>query len=138
MLTLLLCSLLAASAAPPEEAVKAVLDTQVAAWNRGDIPAFLTGYMNSPDITFLGRAGVTRGYQGLLERYRRQYPTPASMGTLRFSELEVQMLSPGLALVLGKFELTRSAAGGGDASGRFTLVFRLTGAGWKIIHDHTS
>jgi ketosteroid isomerase-like protein len=40
--------------------------------------------------------------------------------------------------VLGKFFLTRSAAGGGDATGQFTLVLRKTKQGWKIVHDHTS
>jgi ketosteroid isomerase-like protein len=60
------------------------------------------------------------------------------MGTLAYSEIEVRVLGPGLVLTNGKFELKRTPAGGGDASGRFTLVIRKTVAGWKIIHDHSS
>ena len=60
------------------------------------------------------------------------------MGTLTFSEIEVRPLAAGLALATGKYDLKRTAAGGGDASGRFTLVIRKTRAGWKIIHDHSS
>lgn len=136
MLALLLCLLLAP--ADPEADVRAVLDKQVQAWNRGDIEAFMTTYLDSPQLTFTGKDSVTRGYRPVLERYRQRYASREAMGTLRFSELEVRMLGPDAALVLGKFELTRTAAGGGDASGRFSLVLRKTAAGWRIIHDHTS
>jgi ketosteroid isomerase-like protein len=60
------------------------------------------------------------------------------MGTLAFSNVAVRMLGPDLALVTGEFHLERTAAGGGSASGRYTLILRKTPAGWKIIHDHTS
>jgi len=60
--------------------IRAVLTTQQQAWNRGDIPAFLEGYWNSPELTFAGSDGIVRGYDGLLERYRRSYPDKAHMG----------------------------------------------------------
>jgi uncharacterized protein (TIGR02246 family) len=136
MLALLLCLLLAP--ADPESDIRAVLDKQAQAWNRGDIEAFMTTYLDSPQLTFMGKDSVTRGYRPVLERYRQRYASREAMGTLRFSELEVRLLGSDAALVLGKFQLTRTAAGGGDASGRFSLVLRKTAAGWKIIHDHTS
>lgn len=136
MLALALSSLLLA--ATPEADVRAVLDKQVAAWNRGDIEEFMTTYLDSPSLTFSGRDGVTRGYRPVLERYRAKYSTREAMGTLRFSEIEVRLLNDSAALVLGRFDLTRSQAGGGNAAGRFTLVLQRTPQGWKIIHDHTS
>lgn len=135
MLTLALMALLAAS---PEAEVRAVLDKQVAAWNRGDIEEFMTTYLDSPSLTFTGRDGVTRGYRPVLERYRKRYATREAMGTLVFSEIEVRLLNDSAALVLGRFQLTRSQAGGGDAAGRFTLVLQRNSQGWKIIHDHTT
>jgi hypothetical protein len=60
------------------------------------------------------------------------------MGTLTFSEIEVRSLAPDVALADGKWELKRNAAGGGDASGRFTLILRKTPSGWRIIYDHSS
>jgi ketosteroid isomerase-like protein len=60
------------------------------------------------------------------------------MGSLAYSVIEVRVLAPNLVLANGKFELKRTAAGGGDASGRFTIVIRKSAAGWKIIHDHSS
>ncbi len=118
-----------------EEAIKAVLTTQQAAWNRGDIPMFLEGYWNSPELTFSGSNGIVRGYSGVLERYQKAYPDKDSMGELEFSGLEIRMLGPDSALVLGHWLLTRKA---GNAGGVFTLIFRRLPAGWRIIHDHTS
>ena len=134
MVALLLCMLWA----EPGADVRAVLDKQVLAWNQGDIETFMTTYLDSPELTFSGRDGVTRGYRPVLERYRKRYSSPEAMGRLAFSEIEVRMLGEDAALVLGRFELTRSDAGGGNASGRFTLVLRKTPRGWRIIHDHTS
>jgi len=125
-------------AASPEADVKAVLEAQASAWNRGDIEAFMQTYEDSPEITFQGKSGVTRGYRSVLERYRKNYSTPAAMGTLKFSELEVRLLGADYALVLGRFDLARTEAGGGAANGRFTLILKRGPAGWKILHDHTS
>ncbi len=124
--------------AAPDAEVRTVLDKQVAAWNQGDIEAFMTTYIDSPELTFNGKDGVTRGYRPVLERYRKRYSSREAMGVLQFSQIEVRMLGAEAALVLGRFELTRSEAGGGNASGRFTLVLRKTPQGWRIIHDHTS
>lgn len=117
------------------DAIRKVLDTQQAAWNRADIPAFLQGYWNSPDLTFSGSTGTVRGYNGLLERYRKAYPDSEAMGQLEFSGLEVRSLGPGSALVLGKWRLQRTI---GNVGGVFTLVFEHFPEGWRIIHDHTS
>ena len=116
-----------------------LLDASAAAWNRGDLVAFVSLYEDSPETTFIGREVTRGGTQAILSRYRRTYPTKDAMGALSFSEIQVRVLSPDIAaLATGKFELKRSASGGGDAMGRFTLIFRKTAAGWKIIHDHSS
>jgi uncharacterized protein (TIGR02246 family) len=118
--------------------IRPLLKESQAAWNRGDLAAFASYYEDSPDTTFIGREVTKGGVQSILERYRRTYPNREAMGTLTLSEIEVRSLAANVALATGKFELKRSAAGGGDASGRFTLVFRKGSAGWKIIHDHSS
>lgn len=116
---------------------RAVLDAQVAAWNRGDLAAFVETYENSPTITFLGKT-LSHGRTEVLARYKRTYDTPEKMGTLRFEVLEQRLLGPDYAMVLGKFFLSRTPAGGGNATGQFTLILRKGPSGWKIIHDHTS
>lgn len=116
-------------------AIRDVLTTQQSAWNRGDIPTFLQGYWNSPDLTFAGSDGFVRGYDGLLQRYQKSYPNPEAMGQLDFSGLELRSLGPDSAMVLGHWHLRRPI---GDAGGVFTLILRRFPTGWRIIHDHTS
>ncbi len=135
LLTLLLCPALPAQ--PAGQAIRAVLDRQVADWNRGDIRAFMQGYDNSDATLFVGTS-VTRGYQAVLENYLARYATRDQMGTLTFSNLEVRPLGSDHALVLGSFHLERSTAGGGNADGIFTLTFEKKRGAWKIIADHTS
>jgi ketosteroid isomerase-like protein len=116
-------------------AVVAVLDDQKNAWNRGDVTAFMNGYWRSPDVTFAGKTGFTRGWDPVLARYQHSYPDQASMGHLEFSELEVRPLGTDAALVLGKWHIARAA---GDVGGIFTLVLQKFPEGWRIIHDHTT
>jgi L-asparaginase / beta-aspartyl-peptidase len=118
------------------EAIHAVLSAQQAAWNRGDVDAFLVGYWRSPELTFSGSSGVARGWEGVLARYKKSYPDKQTMGQLDFSELEFRFLGPDAALVLGRWHLKREKEE--DVGGVFTLVWERFTDGWKIIHDHTS
>jgi len=116
-------------------AITAVLSAQQAAWNRGDVDAFLVGYWHSPDLTFSGSSGVSRGWDGVMARYKKNYPDRAAMGHLDFSELELRFLGRDAALVLGHWHLKRDK---GDIGGVFSLVWQRFPEGWKIVHDHTS
>ena len=114
-----------------------VLLAQEKAWNDGDLDGYAKGYKNSPDTIFIGKQ-ISRGYAQMLEDYKHNYPTKASMGTLGFSELEVHPLSDTFAVCLGKYHLDRSKKEGGPADGAFSLVLEKTADGWKIVLDHTS
>lgn len=116
-------------------AIRAVLAEQQAAWNRGDVENFMKGYWNSPDLSFAGSSGVTRGYEAVRTRYRKNYPDTKAMGHLEFSEIEVHPLGEDAAFVLGRWHLTRESD---ELGGVFTLVFERFADGWKIVHDHTS
>jgi uncharacterized protein (TIGR02246 family) len=137
MLRLLLCCFTSLVFAQGDE-IRTLLNNSAAAWNRGDLAAFVSGYENSPETTFIGREFTRGGTEAILERYRKTYPNREAMGDLTFSEIEIRTLAAGVALATGKYRLKRSIAAGGDASGRFTLILRKTAAGWKIIHDRTS
>ncbi|HJX90256.1 MAG TPA: nuclear transport factor 2 family protein [Pyrinomonadaceae bacterium] len=116
-------------------AIRAVLDAQRDAWNKGDIEGFMDGYDRSDNTVFVSGDNVTRGWKTVMERYKKNYDTPEKMGQLTFSDLEVNMLSKDTAVVIGKWLLKRSTD---EPHGRFTLIFKKTGHGWRIIHDHTS
>jgi ketosteroid isomerase-like protein len=119
---------------PDRRAIHQVLTSQQEAWNRGDVDAFLVGYWHSPDLTFSGGSGVSRGWDGVLARYKKNYPDRAAMGQLDFSELEFHFLGPDAALVLGKWHLQREK----EIGGVFSLVWQRFPDGWRIVHDHTS
>src|SRR5438445_2443119 len=116
-------------------AIRAVLDAQVTAWNRGDIEGYMNGYDRSPNTEFVGGDSITRGWQDVLDRYKKKYDSREKMGTLTFSDVEITVLSQDAALVLGRWRLHRA---GDEPHGTFTLLFRKKKSGWKIVHDHSS
>jgi ketosteroid isomerase-like protein len=118
-----------------DTALRALLTEQAADWNRGDIDAFMRGYWNSPETTFAGASGISRGWQTVLDHYHKNYPDRAAMGHLDFGEIEITPLGNDAALILGRWHLNRDA---GPVGGIFTLVARRFPEGWRIIHDHTS
>lgn len=114
-----------------------VLADQQNAWNQGDVVTFMHGYADSPETTFIGKT-IEKGYAGILARYQKNYATGAAMGVLKFSDTSVRLLGADHAVVTGHFHLTRTAAGGGDMGGIFSLIFEKEPEGWKIILDHTT
>ena len=144
-LALILMSGAARAQSPAEDdaAIRAVIDQQVAAWNRGDIPAFMQAYEDSEDTTFIG-LNLRKGFQPILKRYRENYTTHEQMGTLTFRDLDIRLLPNAcgkteLALATGRFHLERAEHGAAPKDdGIFSLVWRKGPNGWKIILDHTS
>jgi len=122
-------------AAEIEAAVRAVLDAQVDAWNRGDIRGFMGGYARHDSLVFISGGTLRRGWQENLYAYMRNYPDQAAMGTLSFEDVDVRPLTPEYALAYGIWRLRRAED---EPMGLFSLLFRNTDDGWKIIHDHTS
>lgn len=117
-------------------AIRKVMDDQAAAWNRGDIDAFMSiGYWRSEKLTFVSGTKVTRGWQQTLDNYKKGYDSRAKMGVLTFSDLEITLLGKDAAVVLGSWALKRDNDAPG---GKFTLTFRKFKEGWRIIMDHTS
>jgi ketosteroid isomerase-like protein len=114
-----------------------VLLAQENAWNKGDLAGYVSGFKDSPDTLFITHQ-IFRGFAGLLDEYKHDYPNKAAMGTLAFSDLEVHPLDENFAVVTGKYRLERGKKDGGNAEGLFSLVFENTDNGWKIVVDHTT
>ncbi len=115
--------------------IKKVMDVQVSAWNAGDLEGFMQGYWKSDEMRFVSGDNVALGWQAALDRYKKSYDSKAKMGTLAFSDLQVNVLSKDAAVVLGSWSLAREKD---NPKGKFTLIFRRFKDGWKIVHDHTS
>jgi ketosteroid isomerase-like protein len=118
-----------------QAAIRALVEAQAKAWNTGNIEGFMAGYWKSDKTEFAGVGGLLRGWQALLDRYRSTYPDRKAMGQLRFSDLEINMLSPDSAYIVGRWQLERE---NDHPGGVFTLILRKFPEGWRIVHDHTS
>ncbi|MCB0523331.1 MAG: nuclear transport factor 2 family protein [Lewinellaceae bacterium] len=131
---LLLTGLLSAQTAS-ETVIREIMATQEAAWNKGDLEAFMEGYWKSDSLKFIGSKGLNYGWQKTLENYKRSYPDPAAMGRLTFSDVTVELISEDAAFVIGKWHLKRKA---GDLSGYYTLLWKKIKGEWVIVADHSS
>ena len=123
--------------ADPRLPVRALLDAQVAAWNRGDLEGFMAGYWRSPELVFCSGATLTKGWDATLERYRKRYQAEGrEMGRLSFDAIEVLPMGEDAAAARGAFRLRMSD--GTEPHGLFTLLLRRLDGAWRIVHDHTS
>lgn len=130
------CAHQPASRGPATEgAVRKVLTQQAESWNRGDLAGFMDGYARGDATRFASGGDVTLGWQTVFDRYARRYRTAEAMGQLTFSEISVTALSDDAALVFGRWTLVRAKD---QPTGLFSLIFRRTSDGWRIVHDHTS
>jgi ketosteroid isomerase-like protein len=115
--------------------IKAVLYRQAEDWSSASIDAFMQGYDKTPNLLFVGKSGITKGWQQTLDRYKVGYPTKDHTGRLTFDVLEVQAINAEAYILVGEFHLIRNV---GKADGIFTLVFKKIDDDWKVISDHTS
>ena len=122
--------------AQDRRAILQILQRQTEDWNTGRTDKFMNGYWVSDSLTFIGKAGITYGYQATLDNYKKRYPDRESMGTLKFDILQLDFPAPGTAYVIGRFHLKRPNMG--DANGYFTLLWRKIKKRWVIISDHSS
>jgi ketosteroid isomerase-like protein len=118
-----------------ETAIRTVLSTQQDAWNKGDINGFMQGYWKSDSLAFIGKSGVTYGWQKTLDNYKKGYPDTAAMGNLTFTLIKVEKIDKDHYFVIGKWFLKRSI---GDIGGHFTLFFKRIKKQWVIVVDHSS
>jgi ketosteroid isomerase-like protein len=118
-----------------EQQILQALNIQKNAWNKGDIHRFMETYWHNDSLMFIGKSGVTYGWQNTLNNYKKGYPDTAAMGKLDFDILHVKRLSGLYFSVVGKWNLTRSI---GNVGGHFTLLFKKIKNKWLIVSDHSS
>lgn len=118
-----------------ETIIRNTLETQRLAWNDGNVEKFMEAYWKSDSLMFIGKSGVTYGWQQTMDNYKVNYPDTAAMGKLTFNIIEVKRLSVLYFSVVGKWHLTRSI---GNVEGHFTLLIKKIKNKWVIISDHSS
>jgi ketosteroid isomerase-like protein len=121
---------------PDKTLILQLLINQKNAWNEGNLEQYMMGYWKSDSLSFIGKKGVTKGWQATLDNYKKSYPDKESMGQLDFEILKVEILSPTHAYVVGKWNLTRKEKG--NIGGHFSLLLKKSGKRWVIVSDHSS
>ena len=116
-------------------AIVKILHEQQEDWNRGDIDAFMQGYLKSDQLVFSGSSGPIYGWEATRNRYKKTYSDRQKMGKLKFDILNIIGLSSTVIQLQGKFYLSRII---GDTQGYFTLNWIKVNNQWLIISDHTS
>lgn len=132
---LTLNSIVSSAQTKDETAVTAILSEQSSAWNRGNIEQFMKGYWENDSLVFIGKKGLTYGWNNTLVNYKKSYPDATAMGQLQFTILFVKPLSKQYQEVVGKWHLTRKD---GNLEGHFTLLFKKINGTWVIVMDHSS
>ena len=115
-----------------EKAIKSVMALQEEAWTNNDLEGFMQGYWKSDSLKFFGSGGLTKGWQKTLDNYKRNYPTKAHSGTLKFTIKDISKIEEDSYWVMGKYHLKRSV---GDANGVFLIIFKKINGEWKIVAD---
>lgn len=118
-----------------KDRIQKLLDGQAQAWTQGDLD-FMAGYHRSQDLTFFSGGDSRQGWEDMRQRYHARYQAGSNtMGTLQFTDVQIELTGPQMAFVRGRYQL---AAKGKEDSGLFTLILRKTPSGWRVVHDHTS
>ena len=110
------------------------MQRQTNAWNARDIDGFMQPYWHSDSLRFMGKSGVTLGWNATLNRYKKNYK-PEEMGTLKFSNLYFNIIDDENAWVDGRWTLYRPSD---TLSGQFTLLWKHLENHWQIVADHSS
>ncbi len=120
-----------------ERIIMAVLKKQTECWNKGDIDCFMQSYWKSDKMMFIGKSGITYGWDQTLNNYKARYPDKQAMGVLKFEINEIEKINTEAYFIVGKFHLTRDEEIG-NLEGYFSLLFRKINSEWVIVADHTS
>lgn len=124
-----------ASAEVDKQAILTVIANMETAWNQGDFKGYMAGFKN-PDVVFVSGGRFQSDWQGTLDHYVRDYgSSPETRGTLHFYDMNIEILAPDAAQLIGRFHLERPQHA---LEGINTRLFRKVDGHWVIALNHVS
>ena len=116
--------------------VKAAHDGQVKAWNSGKLEEAMAYYHNSPELLWISRSGIEKGYEPVFKSYLKDFNNRALMGTYNYEPLYIEALSGKKVYYVyrWKIELNGKRLMGGVSS----QMWKKSGKRWLIFSEHAS
>jgi ketosteroid isomerase-like protein len=129
----------AGAKADPAKGVHDTFDRLVDGIKQVDVDKVMSVYDKSSSLLIFNNNGTaTIGWDNVKANVTAAYAKVSNV-TLDITGLKVQMLGTRAAYVTCKWKQSQENDGKVEnASGRMTLVFKLIGKDWKIVHRHTS
>ena len=129
----------AAGRVDPSKGVRATFDRLVEGITQVDAAKVMSVYDKSDRTLFFNNNGTaTLGWETMKTNRELSYAKTKNV-TLDVTGLRVEMLGPTAAYVTCKWKQSQEYDGKLEsASGRMTLIFKLIGKEWKVVHLHTS
>ncbi|WP_048921219.1 YybH family protein [Rufibacter radiotolerans] len=120
----------------PVEAAKTGLQGQVNAWNAGDLEQAMDFYWNSPEMLWISKSGIEKGWQPVLEMFQQDFKDRSTMGVYTYVPLHLEDLGKEATLFVfrWKIELEGKQLMGGISS----QVWKKMNGKWVITSEHAS
>lgn len=123
----------------PAKQVREAFDRLIDGIRQVDAKKVLDAYDKSDRLLIFNNNGTaTIGWENVRNNVESSYPKISNV-TLDVTGVRVEMLGKNFAYVSCKWTQQQENDGKLEsAAGRMTLIFKLIGRDWKIIHRHTS
>ena len=112
------------------------MSEQETCWNAGNLECFMQHYWHSDSLLFIGKSGLTYGWQPTLDNYISGYPDKSAMGKLTFTNEVKEFIDTETVQVIGQWELKRDSLK--NLGGYYSLLWKIKKGEWVIISDHSS
>ncbi len=123
---------------PDQEVIEEIMNSMRQSqkyWNEGNLDGFMHNYWHSDSLKFIGKTGITYGWDATLKRYKASYPDKAKQGQLTFDFIHLDKISEDAWFQIGKYTQVREKD---TLSGHFSLLWRKINGEWRIVADHSS
>jgi beta-aspartyl-peptidase (threonine type) len=117
------------------QGIYALVLKMVDAWNAHDLDGYLSVFWNSPDLVVIVEGEQAKGWAELSANYHRGFTDLTQMGSVITDRVQIQTVSPGIALVVDWWTLVFTTR---KISGTSTFVVRNLPEGWRIVAGHTT
>ena len=112
------------------------MSEQETCWNTGDLECFMQHYWHSDSLLFIGKSGLTYGWQPTLDNYISGYPDKSAMGNLTFTNEVKEFIDIETVQVIGQWQLQRDSLE--NIGGYYSLLWKIKKGEWVIVSDHSS